>query len=58
MELKSCIIAMIELFKVTVKKLRSSDNVFFYQTPLCNPTPKEMQQLLFVRVTHVLSKEP
>ena len=61
MELKCCIIVMIELFKVAVRKPPSSDDYLLYRTPPCNPTPKRvkiLQPLLSVRVTHVLSKEP
>ena len=53
MELKLCIIAMIEFFKVTVRKPLSSDNLLLYQTQPCNPIPEKtriLQPLLCVRL--------
>ena len=61
MELKCCIIAMIELFKVAVRNTPlSDDHTLISDTALQSYTKrvKTLQPLLSVRVTHVLSKEP
>ena len=61
MELKCCIIAMIELFKVAVRNTPlSDDHTLLSATALQSYTKrvKILQPLLSVRVTHVLSKEP
>ena len=61
MELKCCIIAMIELFKVAVRNTPlSDDHTLLSDTALQSYTKrvKILQPLLSVRVTHVLSKEP
>ena len=59
MELKPCIIAMIQLFKVAVRKPLSSDNLPLYRTQPCNNTPEKtgiLQLLLSVRLLMYFQK--
>ena len=55
MGLKSCIIVMIELFKVCSKN-QLSDNVSNHWTVSCNPTSRKLKSCnhCCVRATHVL----
>ena len=42
MGLKSCVIAMIELFKMCLKKINyCMDNVSYHRTASCNPTSRK-----------------
>ena len=41
--IKSCIIMVMELFKVAVQKCQLLDDLLFYWTLLYNPTPKILE---------------